>query len=70
MTLSDIQRMDKPLLSVREVADVLGVDPQGIRTAAHQQPDRLGFPTIICGRRGRTIKVPRIPFLQFMGVRT
>ena len=67
MTLSDIKSMDKPLLTLREVAEVLRVDQQGLRTIAHQQPERLGFPVIICGRKGRSVRVPRVPFLRAMG---
>lgn len=68
MTLDEIKASDKPLLTPREVAEALGVDQQGLRVWAHQRPDELGFPVMITGERGRTVRFPRIPFLKFMGV--
>lgn len=66
MTLSDIMAMDKPTLTPAEVASAIGADAQGIRIMAHDYPERLGFPVLLCGRKGRTVKIPRIPFIQFM----
>lgn len=66
MTLSDIKAMDKPLLTPREVAEVLGIDQQGLRTWAHQRPQELGFPVIITGEKGRSVRFPRVPFLNYI----
>lgn len=67
MTIEEIKASDKVLLTAAEVAEVLGVDPQGIRIMAHEQPERLGFPVTVVGREGRGVRIPRIPFLRFMG---
>lgn len=64
MTLADIAAMDKAWLLPREVASVLSTSDQSIRVCARQRPDLLGFPTVIMGSR---VRIPRIPFLEFMG---
>lgn len=65
MTLEEIKNSDKDVLTADDVADVLGCNPHAIRLAARQRPDMLGFPVIVI--RTRT-KIPRIPFLRYMGV--
>lgn len=66
MTLTDIKTIDRDWLNVAEVADILGADQQGIRIAARENPQGLGFPVILLGRNGRRVKVPRKPFIRFM----
>lgn len=58
-------RVDREWFTVTEISGVLNADPQTIRVTARQRPDLLGFPVIVAGNR---VKVPRIPFLRFMGV--
>lgn len=64
-TLSDLQSMDKAFLTPADICGVLGSDPQTIRISARQRPDLLGFQFMIVGNR---MKIPRVPFLRFMGV--
>ena len=59
MTLTDIKTIDRDWLNVAEVADILGADQQGIRIAARENPQGLGFPVILLGRNGRRVKVPK-----------
>ena len=63
MTLAEIIRSDKEVLTPAEVAPLLRSTHQTIRVFARQRPDLLGFPTIIMGTR---VRIPRIPFLKFM----
>lgn len=65
MTLDEIRNSDKTMLTPADIAEVLQADPQDIRLSARQRPELLGFP--VCVIKSRT-KVPRIPFLRFMGV--
>ncbi len=67
MTLDEIKACDKPTLTPAEIAEVLQTDPQDIRLTAKRCPERLGFPVCVIGTR---TKIPRIPFLQFMGFET
>lgn len=64
-TLEDLINMDKPFLTPADIAGVLGSNPQTIRVAARQRPDLIGFTYTFVGNR---MKIPRIPFLRFMGV--
>ena len=64
MTLEELRASDKVFLTPADVAPVLGCDPHSIRVAAHQRPELLGFPVIVIGSR---VKIPRIPFLIFLG---
>lgn len=64
MTLDELREYPKEYLTPAQVAPVLGCDPQDIRVQARTAPERLGFPVIII--KSRT-KIPRVPFLRFMG---
>lgn len=64
-TLDMIAASDMAVLTPRMAADVLGCDPHWIRVAAKDAPDLLHFPVLRVGNR---VKIPRIPFLRFMGV--
>lgn len=64
MTIREMQAADKPYLTPAEVAGVMECDPQAIRLAARDNPAQLGFPVIRVGKR---TKIPRIPFLRYMG---
>lgn len=64
MTLQDIINSDSACLTPADIAPILGCDPQSIRTQAHKNPQAMGYPIIIIGRR---IRIPRIPFLHYLG---
>ena len=64
MTVQEIQISQKIYLSASEVASILHCDPQAIRVQAHTNPKALGYPVIIIGRR---VRIPRIPFLHYLG---
>lgn len=64
MTLIDIINTDKVYLTPADIAPILGCDPQSIRKQAHKNPQAMGYPIIIIGRR---IRIPRIPFLHYLG---
>lgn len=64
MTLDEIRKSKKDVLTPADIAEVLGADPQDIRVAARMAPEKLGFPVIVI--KSRT-KIPRVPFLRYMG---
>ena len=64
MTLDEIKASDKSVLTPAEVAEVLGCDAQDVRIQARLAPEKLGFPVIVVKTR---TKIPRVPFLRFMG---
>lgn len=63
MTLADINAIDREYLLPREVAAVLGCDPQGIRVWAKQNPEGLGFPVVVIGKR---VRIPKAAFVAYM----
>lgn len=65
MTLDEIKASHKIFLFPADIAPILQTDPQTIRCTARQRPDLLGFEFTFTGNR---MKIPRIPFLRFMGV--
>ena len=64
MTLNEIKKSDATFLKPADIAPVLGCDPNWIRKAAHESPELIGFPVCVIGTRTR---IPRKPFLQFVG---
>lgn len=63
MTIDEINRSTKEVLTPADIAPVLGADPYGINRAARENPEGLGFPVIVIGNR---VKIPRRAFLHWM----
>lgn len=66
MTLAEIAQMDKAYITPTQAAPVLGCDQYWISLMAQTEEGRqqLGFRVI---RLKSRTKIPRIPFLRFMG---
>lgn len=64
MSLDEIRRSDKVFLTPADVAPVIGCDPHLIRIVARDEPEKLGFPVTRIGTR---TKIPRLPFLRYLG---
>ena len=65
MTLQQLIDSDQVFISPADIAEILRCDPQCIRNQAHRDQSKLGYPTIIIGNR---IRIPRIPFLRYLGL--
>ena len=63
MRLEDIEAMECEVITPDVAAKVLQCNPNYIRVAARQCPERLGFPVSVCGHR---VRIPRRAFLSFM----
>ena len=63
MTLEDVRKIEKDFITPAIAAQVLGCDPNYIRLAAHQAPEKLGFPVVVLNSR---TKIPRLAFIRFM----
>jgi hypothetical protein len=64
MTIEQIKASDAVFLRPVDIAAILGCDAQAIRDVAKETPERLGFPVTVMGTR---TKIPRKPFLRFLG---
>ena len=63
MTIDEILRSTKEVLTPADIAPVIGADPYGINRMARENPAGLGFPVICIGNR---VKIPRRAFLRYM----
>lgn len=64
-TLRDLMESEKDFFTPSDVAGVIGCDPNKIRIAARLEPELLGFSVSVMGSR---VRIPKIPFLRYMGV--
>lgn len=66
MTLAELAEMDVAWLTPAQAAPVLRCDPYWISLMAREEKTRkeLGFQVVRIGNR---TKIPRAPFLRFMG---
>lgn len=62
MTIDEIKEMTCNTLTVKQVAEFLGKDPQVIRDQAEREPKYLGFP--IC-KAGHSYCIPRTGFINW-----
>ena len=62
MTISDLKKMDKEMLTPGDIAPILGCDPNLIRRQAKEDIKQLGFPASKLGSR---IKIPRQAFINW-----
>ena len=62
MTIEEMEVMTSNVLTVKQVAEFLGKDPQVIRDQAEREPKYLGFP--IC-KAGHSYTIPRIGFINW-----
>ena len=63
MTIDELERMTCNTLTVKQVAEFLGKDPQVIRDQAEREPKFLGFP--IC-KAGHSYCIPRLGFIAWV----
>ena len=61
-TLQELESTNVEFLNVADIAPLLDMDPQNIRSQAQADPQKLGFPVIVTGSR---IRIPRLGFIHF-----
>ncbi len=59
----EIEQSEDIFLLPDDVAKAIGVAPQRLREQAKDEPEKLGFNVIVVGT---SIKIPRVPFLEFV----
>lgn len=65
MNVNEMKNSVEVFLTAAEIAEVLKTDPANIRWTAQHCPERLGFPVFYVRKR---LKIPRIPFLRYLGI--
>lgn len=63
MTMEELRRCDRPMLSGPEAASLLGMHPQTLNLKAKE--GTLPFPSI---RSGNRTKVPRLSLMRWLGM--
>ena len=63
MTIEDIKKINKEILTPGDIAPILGCDPNVIRFQAKQDIKQLGFPAAKIGSR---IKIPKKAFIKWI----
>ena len=63
MTLAEIEAMEGNVLTVKQVAEFLGMDPQLIRDQAARDPKFLGYAIT---NAGHSWKIPRLAFIAWV----
>ncbi len=64
--LAELQSSKSNMISADVAAKILGCSPQWLRMMAREMPERLGFP--VCCPTPHRVKIPRIPFMRFLGL--
>lgn len=62
--LDKLRQKQEEFLTVAEIAPILGANPQSIRSQAQCNPQMLGFPVCVIGKR---IRIPKTAFLNWLG---
>lgn len=63
MTFKEIENSDVLYLLADDVAPILKLNSQCLRSQAQSDPTKLGFPVIVVGTR---VRIPREGFLHFI----
>lgn len=62
MTIEELKKTSKEILTPTDIAPILKCDPNVIRFQAKQDIQSLGFP---CSKIGSRIKIPRRAFIAW-----
>ena len=64
MTIEEIKASTDATICIHDIAKIIGIDAMRLRDQARQDQSKLSFPGIVAFD---TVRVPRVPFLRFLG---
>ena len=64
MTLNDLLLLNAPVIPGTWAAQAMGMDPTRLIGYARERPELVPYPYQLSGNR---MKVPRVPFLKWLG---
>lgn len=64
MTLNDLLLLNAPVIPGTWAAQAMGMDPTRLIGYARERPELVPYPYQLSGNR---MKIPRIPFLKWLG---
>lgn len=63
MTFSELKNCDKEFVNSADIAKIIGIDPYALTLTARENPEKLGFPCMVVGRR---VRFPRRAFIKWV----
>lgn len=64
MTIEEIKASTDATVCIYEIAKIIGIDANALMAQAREDQSKLSFPVIVAFK---TVRVPRVPFLRFIG---
>ncbi len=64
MTIEEIKASTDATVCIYEIAKIIGIDANALMAQAREDQKKLSFPVIVAFK---SVRVPRIPFLKFLG---
>lgn len=65
MTLLELAQSNKEMLTCADISEIIGIGQYNLHRYIIEYPERIGFPVMVTGNR---VRIPRLPFLKFMGI--
>ena len=65
MTIEQLIQSDSPVVQCRDIEEILLINASMLESQILKDPTSVQFPIV---RAGRQIVIPRIPFLEYLGV--
>lgn len=65
MTIEEMRNSKDSTVPVYEIAKIVGISAERLMGQAKEDQSKLSFPVIVAFD---TVRVPRVPFLKFLGL--
>lgn len=65
MTIEEMRNSKESTVPVYEIAKIVGISAERLMGQAKEDQSKLSFPVIVAFD---TVRVPRVPFLKFLGL--
>ena len=63
MTLEELKNDPREFVNSADLAKIIGMDPYALTLTAREEPEKLGFPCTVVGKR---VRFPRRAFIRFV----
>ena len=63
MTFQELKDDRREFVNSADIAKIIGIDPYALTLTARENPERLGFPCLVVGRR---VRFPRRAFIKWV----
>lgn len=63
MTLEELKADPREFVNSADIAKIIGIDPYALTLTARKEPEKLGFPCMVVGKR---VRFPRRAFIKFV----